>query len=91
MENIATSVRITADANARVASLAKRMGSSKAQVIEAAVRALEDRVFWQDVQEAYAALSDDATRLAKYRAEIAAWDHTLQDGLPAASSKRKKR
>jgi hypothetical protein len=86
MRSIATSVRITADANLKVAAIAERIRASKAQVIEMAVSALEERLFWQDVQDAYAALSEDPLRLAQYRREIAAWDGTLSDGLIPADS-----
>lgn len=81
MENIATSVRITSDANVVATALAQRMGASKARVIEVALRALEERLFWDDVKAAYAGLAEDAASLARYREEIADWDGTLQDGL----------
>jgi predicted transcriptional regulator len=83
MDNVATSVRITGDANVVATSLAQRMGSSKARVIEVALRALEERLFWDDVKAAYAGLAEDVPGLARYRQEIAEWDETLQDGLSA--------
>ena len=84
MPNIATSVRITGDANVTASALARRMGASKAHVIEVAVRALEERLFWDDVEAAYAELAEDAPGLARYREEITPWDETLQDGLAPA-------
>ena len=50
MQNIATSVRITGDANVAATALAQRMGASKARVIEIALRAPEERLFWDDVK-----------------------------------------
>ena len=89
MENIATSVRITSDANVTATELARKMGASKAHVIEVALRALEERLFWHDVEDAYAGLAEDAPRLARYREEIAEWDDTLQDGLPPKEGRPK--
>ncbi len=77
MENIATSVRITATANALLSTLAGKTGKSKAQILEEALRDLEDRMFWSEVQQAFAASpeSDDL------RAERELWDSTVSDGL----------
>ena len=85
--NIATSVRITSDANVVATALAQRMGASKAHVIEVALRALQERLFWDDVTAAYAGLAEDAPGLARHREEIAEWDDTLQDGLSSASGR----
>jgi hypothetical protein len=88
MQNIATSVRITGDANVVATALAEKMGASKAHVIEVALRALEERLFWDDVKAAYAGLAEDAPALARYRKEIAEWDETLQDGLSPANRRK---
>lgn len=81
MPDIASSVRITPHANGMVSDLAERLHTSKAQVIETALRALEEKLFWADVHDAYAAMADDPAALASYRDEIAEWDSTLSDGL----------
>ena len=62
-------------------------GRSKAHVIEAALRALEERLFWDDVKTAYAELAEDAPSLARYRVEVAEWDETLQDGFNPADGR----
>lgn len=77
MENIATSVRITATANALLSDLAGRTGKSKAQVVEEALRDWEDRMFWADVQHAFAA----GPETEELRAERELWECTVLDGL----------
>jgi predicted transcriptional regulator len=70
MPNAATSVRITGDANVTAAALAQRLGASKAHVIEMALRALEERLFWDDVKSAYDGLAEDAAGQGKVRPVI---------------------
>jgi predicted transcriptional regulator len=80
MGNIATSVRITAAANTLLSTLAGKTGKSKAQIVEEALRDWEDRIFWTEVQQSFAA-SPESDGL---RAERELWDSTVSDGLPAA-------
>ena len=77
MENIATSVRITADANALLSELAGKTGKPKAQVIQEALRDLEERIFWAEVQSAFAARREPD----ELSAETELWDSTVGDGL----------
>jgi predicted DNA-binding protein len=79
MENIAKSVRITADADALLAQLAAKTGKPKAQVIQEALRDLEDRLFWTEVQGAFAAGSKELA------GETELWESTVGDGLDNAS------
>ncbi len=51
---MATSVRITSTASVLLSSLAGRTGKSKAQIVEEALRDLEDRLFWTEVRQAFA-------------------------------------
>jgi predicted transcriptional regulator len=76
MESIASSVRITAAANALLSSLASKTGKSKAQIVEEALRDWEDRMFWTEVQQAFAAPESH-----EMRAERDLWDRTVTDGL----------
>ena len=76
MENVATSVRITATAHAMLAGLAAETGKPKAQIVEEALRALEERVFWAGVQEAFTEPESKAMR-----AERELWDQTVSDGF----------
>jgi predicted transcriptional regulator len=77
MENIATSVRITATANALLSALAGKTGKSKAQIVEEALHDWEDRMFWTEVQQSFAASAESA----ELRAERELWDSTVPDGL----------
>ena len=72
MRNVVTSVRITGDANGVLSKLAVKLGQSKAQVIQAALQQMEERVFWAEVQVAFA--RDAAT--PEEAAESALWDRT---------------
>jgi predicted transcriptional regulator len=76
MENMATSVRITATAKALLSSLAGKTGKPKAQIVEEALRHWEDRMFWDEVQAAFAAPESD-----ELRAERELWECTVGDGL----------
>ena len=76
MENVASSVRITPDANRLLSDLSLKLGRSKAQVVEEALASLEERVFWAAVHDAYA---EGETPEAREEREI--WDTTVGDGL----------
>lgn len=77
METIATSVRITATANALLSDLARKSGKPKAQIVEEALRDWEDRMFWTAVQHAFIA----APETEELRAERELWECTVPDGL----------
>ena len=77
MEGVATSVRITAAANALLTALAGKTGKPKSQILEEALRDWEERTFWADVQRAFAA-GPEADEL---RAERELWDRTASDGF----------
>jgi predicted transcriptional regulator len=76
MESIATSVRITATAHALLSELAAETGKPKAQIVEEALRALEESVFWTGVQEAFA---EPESKVMRTEREL--WDQTVGDGL----------
>lgn len=75
MESIAKSVRITADADALLGTLAGKTGKSKAQIIQEALHNLEDRIFWAEVQSAFANGSGEMA------AETELWESTVPDGF----------
>ena len=85
MENIATSVRITAAANALLSNLADKTGKSKAQIVEEALRDWDDRIFWAEVQSAFAA----APESEELRRERQLWENTAADGFERPRPKRK--
>jgi len=76
MRNATSSVRITPTANDLLDRLSAKLLQSKAQVIEVALHLLEERVFWGEVQDAFAGCESD-----EMRAERALWDSTANDGL----------
>lgn len=76
MENVATSVRIAGAANGILSILSVKLGKSKAQVIEAALKELEERIFWEEVRSAFARIAADPNESASQKAEIELWDRT---------------
>jgi hypothetical protein len=73
MENVATSVRITGDASAVLADLSAKLGQPKAQIVERALRELEEKVFWSAVQSAFEGNASDDGDLARRKTEIELW------------------
>jgi hypothetical protein len=86
MENIATSVRITATANALLSLLARKTRKPKAQIVEEALRQWEDRTFWAEVQSAFAGPEPD-----ELRAERELWETTVKDGLGEPRGRKRTR
>lgn len=76
MRTVATSVRVNRDANLLLEELCAKTNQSKAEVIELALRELGERMFWQEVQDAFA-----KPESAEMRAERALWDRTAGDGF----------
>ncbi len=74
MAYVATSVRINGDAADALLGLAAKLGQPKAKVIELALRELSDKIFWQDVQNAFEATAADPGEIAHQKAEIQLWD-----------------
>ena len=85
MPNIASSVRISADANAILDRLVDRLGGSKRKVVERAIASLEQRLFHDEVKQAFATLRLDEAAWNEYMAEVALWDRLASDGLPAGN------
>ncbi len=74
MANVATSVRIAGDAISILSTLSTKLGQSKAQVIEIALKELEERIFWSEVSDAFDRIAADPHESALQRAEIELWD-----------------
>ncbi|MCX6606424.1 MAG: hypothetical protein NTV52_22930 [Acidobacteria bacterium] len=74
MESIATSVRIAGDAIDILSALASKLGQSKAQVIEFALKELEERIFWAEVVDAFDRIAADPQKAALQKAEIELWE-----------------
>lgn len=79
MRNVATSVRINSCAMDILSELASKLGQPKAQVIEIALRELEERCFWGDVQQAFAQAALDPVESASQRIEIGLWERADQE------------
>lgn len=73
METVATSVRIPGDVMATLSALASKLGQPKAQVIHRALREMEERVFWAEVQEAFARDAGDPEESARAESEMTVW------------------
>ena len=76
MPVVATSVRIAGDAFSIVSKLSDKLGQSKAQVIEAALKEMEERIFWADVRDAFARAASEPEEATRQKAEIELWDWT---------------
>lgn len=74
MRNVATSVRIPEDANRILSALAAKLGQPKAQVVEIALKEMEERIFWADVRDAFEQAAANPEEAARQKAEIADWD-----------------
>ena len=74
MENIATSVRITGDANDVLSKLSEKFGQSKAQVIETALVEMGERIFWDEVRQAFDRIAADPAESNDQTAEVHLWD-----------------
>jgi Arc/MetJ-type ribon-helix-helix transcriptional regulator len=76
MRNVATSVRVNRHAHSLLEDLCSKTKQSKAELIERALRDLEERMFWQEVHDAFA-----KPETSEMRAERALWDRTASDGF----------
>ena len=69
-------VRVSAATSALIDSLAKSTGKSKVAVLDEAVAAMADKLFWEGFEACYASPQGDAIQ-----AEVAVWEG-VSDGLP---------
>jgi len=76
MSNATSSVRITPTAYNLLNRLSGKLRRPKSQLIEEALEILEEHVFWQDVQDAFA--SGESNEM---RTERELWDSATNDGL----------
>ena len=78
MPNVAASVRINEDAMDVLSHLALKLGRPKAQVIELALKELEEKSFWADVHRAFEASAADPAESARQQTELALWEKASQ-------------
>jgi hypothetical protein len=74
MESVATRVRVAGDAIRVLSSLSEKLGQPKAQVIELALKQLEERIFWQEVREAFDRAAEDPREAPKQKEEAEPWE-----------------
>lgn len=74
MQNAATSVRIPSDAIDTLSALSSKLGKSKAQVVEVALKHLEEKVFWDEVRDAFERSAANPAESARQKTEIALWE-----------------
>ncbi len=76
MANVTASIRIRPVASDLLDYLAAKLGQPKASVVEQALEVLEERIYWEEVQQAFASGESE-----QMRAERELWDSTANDGL----------
>ena len=81
MQNVATSVRINGDALESLSNLAAKLGQPKAQIIERALKELEEKIFWADVHRAFEQTIADPAESAQQKAEFELWDRASTKDL----------
>jgi predicted transcriptional regulator len=80
MESVATSVRVAGDAIRILSDLSEKLGQSRAQVIEKALKELDEKMFWAETKGAFARIAADPIESEQQRAEAELWDRgTAQD------------
>ena len=77
-----TTVRIRAHTYRVLREMAKEHGESLSEALDRIVEEKRRAQMFQEANAAYAAIAADPVASASWRAEIAAWDGTLRDGLP---------
>jgi predicted transcriptional regulator len=81
MSNVVSSVRINGDAMGVLSSLAAKLGQPKAQIVERALKELEEKIFWADVHTAFERTAGDPEQAAQHQAEFELWDRASNADL----------
>lgn len=76
-----TTIRVSAETRNLLHNLARQAGTSMQQVLEDALAQYRRRQFLEALNAAYHAAQADPAAQAAEKAERAAWDATLLDGL----------
>ena len=80
-----TTVRIRSHTYRILQDMAKARGESLPDALDRIIEERRRAQMFQEANAAYAAIADDPVEDALWRAEIAAWDGTLLDGLEPES------
>ena len=78
-----TTIRVSVETHRQLTALAAALDVPIAEVTARAVELLNNQLFWEQTNAAYAALRADPDASAEFNAEINVWDSALQDGLGA--------
>jgi predicted transcriptional regulator len=81
---VSLTIRVNRSTHDLLRKLAERESKPMSQIVEEAVRDLEERRFWAEYHAAYAALAAAPDAWADFHNERSAWDGTLTDGLEDA-------
>ncbi len=76
-------VRVSTEIQERIRRISENQQKSVSEVIAEAVRIYEDRLFWDAYGRSAAELHTDSSAWREYKADMTAFDGTLQDGLKA--------
>ena len=76
-----TTVKLSRDAHGTLASLASRREQPMSQVLAEIIEREERRVYFEEVNAAYARLRADPDAWADWQAEIKSMEGTMMDGL----------
>jgi len=74
-------VRIQEETRDRLAEMAQKSGQPMTDVLDEAVKQLERKRFFDEMNRRYAELREDPEAWAEIEAERAEWDATLMDNL----------
>ena len=77
-----TTVRIRSHTYRVLQDMARKRGESLPDALDRIIEEKRRAQMFQEANAAYAAIAADPVKDALWRAEIAAWDGTLRDGLP---------
>lgn len=77
-----TTVRIRPHSYQVLQDMARKRGESLPDALERIIEEKRRAQIFEEANAAYAAIAADPVEDALWRAEIAAWDGTLLDGLP---------
>lgn len=74
-------MRIQEETRDRLAEMAQKSGQPMTDVLDEAVKQLERKRFFDEMNRRYAELREDPEAWAEIEAERAEWDATLMDNL----------
>lgn len=74
-------VRVSTEIQKRIRHIFENQQKSVSEVVTEAVRTYEDNLFWDAYDRSAAELRADSNAWPEYKADMTAFEGTLQDGL----------